>query len=306
MAMTWDTQTLINWVAAALAFALVLSVWLAVVLAWASRRLREDRVRQRLGSVSTQAPPSETGRMLRLWREGREVAMIRLLRCESHSRALIAACFLGVAAMALATAGCSGLGQKGQPSNPAARNLSAEEPRVGDDRPPTIRTRYAMARLMAAQGRDDESEAVFKQILAESPSFMPAYCDLAELQMRQQRLDDATRTLRAGLTIEPRNPVLYNNLGLCCMLRGDYQGALEMLTEAAANMPQNTRYRANLALALGMMGRYEEAFALEQQVLPLAAAHQNMAIIHAARGDRARAAEEQATAENLAAHAAKP
>jgi len=59
-----------------------------------------------------------------------------------------------------------------------------------------------------------------------------------------------------------------NNLGMCWIVSHDYKEALEMFTQAAGVMPENTRYRANMAMTLGLMGRYEESLFLFEQILP--------------------------------------
>jgi Flp pilus assembly protein TadD len=212
----------------------------------------------------------------------------------------LAACLLSLLALAAMLGGCGGWSWK--PSAwPAANDLPNDELAVVDDRPPTLKTRYAMARLLVAQGRDDECETVLQQILTESPDFMPAYCYLAELQMRQQRMDDAVHTLSAGLQVDPHSAILLNNLGFCHVMKNDFAKALDFFTEAAAAMPQNARYRANMALALGMLGRYDESLALAKQILTPAEAHHNLSVICAARGDLLRAAKEQARSDALEA-----
>jgi len=170
---------------------------------------------------------------------------------------------------------------------------------TGNSSRPTAETLYAMARILAAQGRGAECEAVLTRTIREYPRFMPAYCDLAEAQLRSHRTDDAIRTLEAGLRISPRDPILLNNIGMCWFLKGDYDKCLAMFTRAAGVVPQNARYRANMAMALGMQGRYEEALSLYKQVLPEADAHYNLGVLCESRGDGDRAIEEHARSEDL-------
>ena len=136
------------------------------------------------------------------------------------------------------------------------------------DRPPTAKTLYLWADILAAQGRDDQAEALFKKIHLDYPDFLPAYNNLAALQMRQRRIPEAIETLSAGLAVSPQNPVLLNNKGMCWLIRKDYNKALEYFTEAAAVAPENSRYRSNMATSLSLLGRREEAMALYRQILP--------------------------------------
>jgi Flp pilus assembly protein TadD len=67
------------------------------------------------------------------------------------------------------------------------------------------------------------------------------------------------------------------------MLRNDYIKALNLFTQAAGLAPGNARYRSNMAVALGMMGRDQEALALYEQVLPKTDAQYNLAVLCRAR-----------------------
>jgi Flp pilus assembly protein TadD len=151
------------------------------------------------------------------------------------------------------------------------------------NKPPTTRTLSAMAEILAAQGRDSDCEYVLKRIIQDDPKFLPAYNSLAELQMRQGQTNAAIETLRHALDIDPDDTVLLNNLGMCWIVRHDYQSALKMFTKAAGIMPENVKYRANMAVALGLMGRDEECLALFKQILPEDQANHNLTILREAR-----------------------
>ena len=146
--------------------------------------------------------------------------------------------------------------------------------------PPKAMTLYAMSRILVSQGKDDQGELVLARLIRKFPEFIPAYCDLAELRMRQGRVDDAIEGLSRGLQVAPRDPILLNNSGVCSILKGDYEGALNSFTMAAEVIPYDDRYRANMALALGMLGRYEESLSLYKEVLEPESAHENMRIIN--------------------------
>ena len=170
---------------------------------------------------------------------------------------------------------------------------------AGTDRPATPKTLYAMTKILAAQGRDAEAEFVLNKILKQHPDFRPAYVALAESYMRRRQVDAAIDVLSAGLKIAPDDAVLLNDVGMCSIIKGDYARALEMFEQAAAAMPQDARYRGNMALVLGMMGRYDEALALYEQLLLPADAHHNLAVICEARKDQDRADKERTIAQNL-------
>ena len=197
-----------------------------------------------------------------------------------RSVVLLLCCILGV----FGTYGCS------QPAGPKLNTGSAVDPSEseferGRNRPPTARTLYAMADILAGQGKDSGCEIVLRKILREYPRYAPAYNSLAELLMRCGRTNEAVDIVSQGLRIHPADPVLLNNSGMCWLIRRDYKKALEMFTQAASQMPENARYRANMAVALGLMGRDEDSLALFRQVLPEDRASHNLSILRRARID---------------------
>jgi Flp pilus assembly protein TadD len=186
------------------------------------------------------------------------------------------------AAFASFAGGCSETTRVG-PVADSAPNLFESDFQRDRDRPPTAKTLYAMADILATQGRESESEIIMRRIIQEHPKFLPAYNDLAELQMRQARIGAAVATLDKGLRIYPNDPVLLNNLGMCRLLQKEYERAVELFTRAAAVIPQSSRYRSNLAVALALAGREEESLSLFRQVLPRDQADHNLNILRQAR-----------------------
>jgi len=178
-----------------------------------------------------------------------------------------------------------------------ARNEAELAFEAGADRDPTPGTLYALAGILATQGKDEPCRLVLLRLIRRHPRFMPAYCDLAELQLRRGAVDQAMVTLTAGLAADPRDQVLRNNLGMCWLLKGDSGKALEQFTQAAGDAPNDVRYRSNMAVALGMLDRDEESLALFKQVLSETDAEHNLQVLGGARSQGARAAEPSEQAE---------
>lgn len=194
---------------------------------------------------------------------------------------VISLCMVGFIYM-LCVSGCS------ESANPGTNtdwvmDKSELEFQKQDNNPPTAKTLCAMADILATQGRDSECEYVLKRIIQDNPKFLPAYNSLAELQMRQGKTIAAIETLQHALAINPEDTVLLNNLGMCWIVRRDYEDALKMFTKAAGIMPENMKYRANMAVALGLMGRDEESLSLFKQLLPDDEANHNLNVLREAR-----------------------
>jgi Flp pilus assembly protein TadD len=167
------------------------------------------------------------------------------------------------------------------------------------ERRPSAQTLYSMSKIMVSRGKDAEAEAVLSKLVADHPTFMPAYADLSELYMRNARPDSAAEVLKVGIGAAPEDAVLLNNLGMCRLMQGRYEEALDHFTAAAAGVPKDARARANMAVALGMLGRLEESLSLYLQLVPEADAHFNLGVLCEARQDPDGAAREFAIAEAI-------
>jgi Flp pilus assembly protein TadD len=202
----------------------------------------------------------------------------------------------GVAALLL-SAIVLGAGCHSSPAPPfePPPDLDAEFQQAAN-RPPTAETLYRLGRLLAAEGKEADCERVLLDGIDRHPSYLPLYSELAQLYIRQRKLETAISTLNKGLAVIPNDAVLLNNLGMCGMLKGDYAMALQNFTLAAAADPDDARYTANMALATGMLGRYDESLVLYRQVVRPAQSHFNLAVICEALGDQERADYEYAQA----------
>ncbi len=201
---------------------------------------------------------------------------------------------------AMITSGCTTVSQ--QSTLPLAEPWEA----ASADRPPTASTLYRLARMLAATGKDPETEAVLLACLRRYPTFRLAFLDLAGLYVRHGKLDEAIDVLEQGLQRAPGDPILRNDLGMCWLFKGRYQHALDEFALAADAAPDDARFRANQALAAGMLGRYDEALAHYRQVMPLWEAHYNLALVCEARADHERAEQEYTLAGSAKGPPAKP
>lgn len=165
---------------------------------------------------------------------------------------------------------------------------------VGQTVTPGALTNYSMSRLLASVGKTEQAEHLLDRVIRQEPEFLPAYCDLAMLEVRRGHVDEATRLLETGLRHAPGDPVLNNNLGVCLLLAGDYEQALDRFTRASAVRPDSARFVANRALAMGLMMRDAESLGLYEQIGTPEQARHNLDVITRLRAARDEGAPEDA------------
>ena len=154
----------------------------------------------------------------------------------------------------------------------------------GAKQPAKPRTLYSLAKILCAQGRDREAATVLMTLIERHRNFLPAYNALAEIHMRADRPEDAVAALTAGLRQRPGDPVLANNLGMVYVVQGHYQQALQQFDQALAANPKEHGLLANKAMALGMLGRTDEAAEIYGQIMTPLEARENLRILAKARG----------------------
>jgi Flp pilus assembly protein TadD len=98
------------------------------------------------------------------------------------------------------------------------------------------------------------------------------------------RSEDAEGAWKKALEISPANPAVLSNLAMHQAAKGNVAGAETLLRQAAAQPSASVQVRQNLALILGLQGKFVEAEQLQRRDLPPELASANMAYLHAAAG----------------------
>jgi Flp pilus assembly protein TadD len=93
------------------------------------------------------------------------------------------------------------------------------------------------------------------------------------------RHDEARRYYSSALKIMPDEPSVLSNLGLSYALTKELPQAESTLRRAASKDRANARVRQNLALVIGLQGRFEEAEAVARADLPPEEAAANAAYL---------------------------
>ena len=90
---------------------------------------------------------------------------------------------------------------------------------------------------------------------------------------------EAQRFYLTALKIVPDEPSVLSNLGLSYALAHDLPKAEEVLRRAAAHQPVDPRVRQNLALVVGLEGRFNDAESIARADLPADEAAANVAYL---------------------------
>ena len=93
------------------------------------------------------------------------------------------------------------------------------------------------------------------------------------------RSGEARQRYREALDINQNEPSVLSNLGMSYVLTGDLRTAETYLRQASQQPGADSRVRQNLALAVGLQGRFDEAEKIASQELPPDQAQANVAYL---------------------------
>ena len=171
------------------------------------------------------------------------------------------------------------------------------------------------ASVLRMNGRNDQALAVMQQVAINNPSNREVLAAYGKAQAAagqlQQALDtilraqtpdrpdwklksaegaildqlgrsgEARQRYREALDIQPNEPSVLSNLGMSYVLARDLKTAETYLRSAAQQPGADSSVRQNLALAVGLQGRFQEAETIARQELTAGQAEANVAYLRA-------------------------
>ncbi len=144
---------------------------------------------------------------------------------------------------------------------------------------PEVAVEYAKA--LSAAGRFDQALTIVDRAIdPTAPNWNALLVKGAILDQNGQN-DDARQLYLTALKVAPDQPSIHANLGLSYAMTNDLTSAERELRIAVSLRGANTQIRQNLALVIGLQGRFDEAQKLFATELPLAQVEANMAYIRA-------------------------
>ncbi|MEL7048072.1 MAG: tetratricopeptide repeat protein [Pseudomonadota bacterium] len=96
---------------------------------------------------------------------------------------------------------------------------------------------------------------------------------------KQSKFSEAVPLFERALTLSQNHPSVLNNLALAHAMNGEPATAETLLRQATTNGAEAKKVRQNLALVLGLQGKYEEAAQVAARDLTMAQAQQRVAQI---------------------------
>jgi Flp pilus assembly protein TadD len=134
----------------------------------------------------------------------------------------------------------------------------------------------AYGRALADVGRYDQALGVLEKAhTPDQPDWRILNVQGAVLD-QLGRHDEARRHYSSALKIRPDDPSVLSNLGLSYALVSDLKRAEEILRKASVQPNASPKVRQNLALVIGLQGRFAEAETIVRADLPPAEAEANV------------------------------
>ncbi len=145
-------------------------------------------------------------------------------------------------------------------------------------------THYAAARLFEEQGQIGRALDQYQKAVALKPKYVAAHHHIALLLSKMSRHDEAIAAFQRAVALKPNDARLRNNYGFELMFVERWAQAEAELHTAIDLEPKFARAYVNLAMAVSKQGRFDEALAAFQQVLPEPDAYYNLGLLY--RGQR--------------------
>jgi Flp pilus assembly protein TadD len=139
----------------------------------------------------------------------------------------------------------------------------------------------AYGKALAADGQLEPAlQAVRRAQTPEYPDWKLLSAEAAILDQLGKN-GEARNLYTRALELKPDEPSVLSNLGMSYVLTGDLKAAETNMRRAAALPGADSRVRQNLALVVGLQGRFAEAEAIAQQELSSEQAQANVSYLRA-------------------------
>lgn len=153
--------------------------------------------------------------------------------------------------------------------------------------PANVEAMLEVGRGHIARGQAFYGVGALEKARDANPRDWRAWSLLGTAYEQVRRSQDAQAAWAQALALSPDNPDVLTNMAMSAMTRGDTAAAEPLLRRAAAQPGASLKVRLNLAMALGLNGKMDEAEQMMRRDLPPDAADRNLAWLRARAGSAA-------------------
>lgn len=152
---------------------------------------------------------------------------------------------------------------------------------LSESHPANTKIRVHLGKSLLAAGRAGEAAAQLERAVADGDTDWKTYSALGSALDQQGQYANARVQYTKALEIKPESLSVINNMGMSYAIEGNLPEA-EKTFRKALDMPgarDEPRIRQNLALVVGLQGRFEESRKIASEDLPPAEVEANMAYL---------------------------
>src|SRR3990170_2817297 len=124
-----------------------------------------------------------------------------------------------------------------------------------------------LAIIYEKQGKLDESENIYKELVTLFPSSFDAYVRYGNFLFRINRLSEAAIQFKKAQQLDYQNPDLKLRLGLLYLEKEEYEKAIEEFQLILFGSPEDERAKYYLALCYTQIGRSDESLKMIKEAL---------------------------------------
>src|SRR5271170_536850 len=153
----------------------------------------------------------------------------------------------------------------------------------------TVEQAFALAIQHKREGRLDEAEAAYRQILAQHPDHADALHQLALLAIQRGQLENARELFHQAIAINPNEASYQINLGNVLSALGRYEEAMNAYHAAVQLNPESPEAYYNLGLSFYNQSRVAQAITAYRRAIQLkpdyALAYNNLGVALISQGE---------------------
>ena len=159
-----------------------------------------------------------------------------------------------------------------------ALNVLAE---IAKNNPQDVGLTTLYGKELAEAGRGEDASQVLNAIVQTGKADWKIYSALGSAYDQQGAFAEAREAYKSALTMKPGEVGITNNMGMSHALEGNLKEAEAVLRQAMAlpGAGKVPRVRQNLALVVGLQGRFDEAREIASKDLPPGQVEANMAVL---------------------------